>query len=145
MRRIGTVTLYLYRHRFVRYLFVGGTTFLIDFGLLYFLHNNLLTTVTFATSIAYWISITYNFALNRSWTFEAWENKSLKRHISTYFFLLVANYLFVLIFVAIFSNFIHFILAKAIAVLIQTTWTYYLYKHHIFIANKKSQHSVDEN
>ena len=65
--------------------------------------------------------------------------------MSTYFFLLVANYLFVLVFVAIFSNFMHFIIAKAIAVLIQMTWTYYLYKHYIFVPVKTKKHSIPQD
>ncbi len=130
--RVKNITVYLYRHRFVRYLFVGGTTFLIDFGILYFLKNNLQTTITFSTSVAYWISISYNFLLNRYWTFEAREKEDLKRHITIYMFLLIGNYFFTLIFVAIISNYIYFLFAKALAVAIQMTWTYYIYRDMIF-------------
>ena len=130
--RVKNITVYLYRHRFVRYLFVGGTTFLIDFGILYFLKNNLQTTITFSTSVAYWISISYNFLLNRYWTFEAREKEDLKRHITIYMFLLIGNYFFTLIFVAIISNYIYFLFTKALAVAIQMTWTYYIYRDMIF-------------
>jgi putative flippase GtrA len=122
----------------VRYLFVGGTTFIIDFGILFLLHDTLGTTITFATSAGYWISIIYNFLINRHWTFDASERANLKRHISTYMILLVANYFFAVIFIAIMSNFIYFLVAKALAVIIQMTWTYYLYKNIIFVKPKKT-------
>jgi putative flippase GtrA len=136
MDNAKSITLFLYRHHFVRYLIVGGTTFVIDFGILYTLHTHFNVKIAAATSIAYWVSITYNFLLNRYWSFDKREKESLQHHITTYFMLLIFNYFFVLLFVSFFSHHINFIIAKAIAVLLQMTWTYYLYKNYIFI-NKK--------
>jgi putative flippase GtrA len=125
--------MYFYNHHFVRYLFVGGTTFIIDFGILYSLHVYFDVKIAAATSIAYWASITFNFLLNRYWTFDSHEKEELAHHITTYFVLLICNYFFVLLFVSIMSHHINFIIAKAIAVVIQMTWTYYLYKNYIFV------------
>lgn len=135
---IKKLIIYLYQHRFIRYLVVGGSTFLIDFSLLYTLYGNIHTTITFATSAAYWVSIVYNFTLNRYWTFDTREKENLKRHITTYMFLLVGNYFFTVIFVAIFSSFMYFIVAKILAVAIQMTWTYVIYKNFIFVKSKQS-------
>jgi len=88
--------------------------------------------VAIATTIAYWISIIYNFALNRYWTFSAWERESLRRHLSAYLVLLGFNYLFTVITVSLLSHIIYFGLAKVIAVAIQITWTYPIYKNVIF-------------
>jgi putative flippase GtrA len=126
---------FLYRHHFVRYLFVGGTTFILDFGILVFLHGKMDVGIAAATSVAYWISIVYNFILNRYWTFDAREKESLQRHITTYFLLLVINYLFAVTFVSYASDHINYIIAKAIAVIIQMVWTYPVYKHYIFVKN----------
>ncbi len=125
-------TLFLYQHHFVRYVFVGGSTFVIDFALLFILHQNFNLSVAIATTIAYWISIIYNFALNRYWTFSAWERESLRRHLSAYLVLLGFNYLFTVITVSLLSHIIYFGLAKVIAVAIQITWTYPIYKNVIF-------------
>ena len=133
MRDIKALTIYLYRHHFIRYLFVGGTTFIIDFGILYFLHSKLKLNLAGATSVAYWVSISYNFYLNRYWTFDSREKESLMRHITTYFALLVFNYLFTVTFVSIVGTHINYVAAKAIAVAIQMTWTYIIYKRFIFI------------
>lgn len=139
MEKIKTTTLFLYRHHFVRYLIVGGSTFVIDFGTLVFLHGVLGFGIAASTSVAYWLSITYNFVLNRYWTFDAREKQSLQRHITTYFLLLVVNYLFVVTFVSFMSDHINYIYAKAIAVIIQMAWTYPVYKKYIFITKAKAE------
>jgi putative flippase GtrA len=138
MQRIKTLTIYLYRHHFVRYLFVGGSTFVLDFGILYMLHGKSKVGLGIATSFAYWISIIYNFILNRYWTFDAREKESLRRHIATYGLLLVCNYIFVLIFMNIASKHINYIYAKAIAVALQMVWTYPVYKKVIFVQAEKA-------
>jgi putative flippase GtrA len=122
----------LYRHHLVRYIIVGGTTFVIDFGLLFLFKTRVHTSLAVATSIGYWVSIVYNFTLNRWWSFSAAEVHSLKRHAATYGILLIFNYLFTLIFISIVSHVVYFGIAKAMAVIIQTSWTYFIYKNYIF-------------
>lgn len=133
MERIKHTTIFLYRHHFVRYLLVGGTTFILDFAILITLHGVMKFGIAGSTSVAYWLSIIYNFVLNRYWTFDAREKESLQRHITTYFLLLIVNYLFVVTFVSFASDHISYIIAKAIAVIIQMIWTYPVYKKVIFI------------
>lgn len=136
MAKIKDITLLLYKHHFVRYLFVGGSTFVIDFGILYFLHSVLKLNLAASTSVAYWISISYNFILNRYWTFDSREKESLKRHITTYFVLLVANYLFTVTFVSTVGTHINYVIAKALSVGLQMIWTYPVYKRYIFTESK---------
>jgi putative flippase GtrA len=121
--RIKALTLFLYRHHFVRYLLVGGTTFVLDFGILYTLHGVMKLNLAASTSVAYWISISYNFVLNRYWTFDSREKESLARHIGTYGSLLLVNYLFT----------VSYIIAKLISLAITMTWTYPVYKRYIFV------------
>jgi putative flippase GtrA len=127
---------YLYKHHFVRYLFVGGSTFVIDFSLLFLLHGKAGVGLGLATSLAYWTSIVYNFLLNRWWTFSAHDKKDLHKHLGTYLVLLAFNYLFTVVFISVASHTINYLLAKAIAVLIQMSWTYFVYKNVIFVAAK---------
>jgi putative flippase GtrA len=135
MEKVRATTVFLYRHHFVRYLVVGGTTFIIDFGTLILLHGKLGFGIAASTSVAYWLSIIYNFTLNRYWTFDAREKESLQRHITTYFMLLIVNYLFAVTFVSFASDHINYIYAKAIAVIIQMIWTYPVYKKFIFVSS----------
>jgi putative flippase GtrA len=131
--RIKALTLFLYRHHFVRYLLVGGTTFVLDFGILYTLHGVMKLNLAASTSVAYWISISYNFVLNRYWTFDSREKESLARHIGTYGSLLLVNYLFTVTFVSIVGAHISYIIAKLISLAITMTWTYPVYKRYIFV------------
>ncbi len=133
MQQFKTTTIFLYNHHFVRYLLVGGTTFLIDFSILYAFHSKLRFSISVSTSISYWVSIIYNFVLNRYWTFDSREKESIKRHLTIYFCLLLINYAFTVIFVSYMSHFINYIAAKAISVLIQMLWTYPVYKKVIFV------------
>lgn len=132
MDKVRETTMFLYRHHFVRYLIVGGSTFVLDFGILYILHGKAGFGIAGATSVAYWVSIIYNFILNRYWTFDIKEKENLQKHITTYFILLVINYLFAVTFVSLASDHINYIYAKAIAVLVQMIWTYPVYKYLIF-------------
>ncbi len=132
MLRTKNILLYLYKHSFMRYLFVGGTTFVLDFGILYVLHGVFELNLAGSASFAYWISILYNFILNRHWTFSVSEKEDLKRHITIYFVLLVCNYLFTVTFVSIVGEHMNYMLAKALAVFIQMIWTYVAYKKYIF-------------
>jgi putative flippase GtrA len=120
-------------------LFVGGSTFVIDFGILYTLHGKLHSSIAVATTASYWISIIYNFILNRYWTFDAHEKESLRRHLLAYGGLLACNYIFVLLFMATASKHINYIYAKAIAVLLQMVWTYPIYKKFIFVPTQSSE------
>ncbi len=132
MKKTSALVIYLYNHHFVRYLFVGGSTFVIDFGLLFALHGKAHVNLAIATSLAYWISIAYNFSLNRHWTFSQRDKSDLRRHLSTYLVLLGFNYLFTVIFIDLVSHHINYLAAKAIAVLISMSWTYFVYKNYIF-------------
>jgi putative flippase GtrA len=132
VERLKKHYIFLYHHHFVRYVLVGGTTFTIDFGILVSLHSGVSVGIAAATSVAYWASIIYNFILNRYWTFDSREKASLQRHITAYLMLLILNYFFVVIFVSYASDHISYIIAKAIAVVIQMIWTYPVYKHYIF-------------
>lgn len=132
MADVKTLTLFLYRHHLVRYLFVGGTTFSIDLGLLVLLHGKIGVWLPLATALSYCVSIVYNFSLNRWWTFSTAENKSLREHIVPYATLLGFNLLFTVVSVSLLSHLVNYAIAKVISVTVQTTWTYFCYKHYVF-------------
>lgn len=132
MKKIFSLVSFLYNHKFIRYLFVGGSTFFIDLGTLVLLHGHLNFGLRLSTSIAYWLSVSFNFCMNRWWTFSASENKKLHQHMLTYGVLLVFNYLFTVLSMGILSRHINYAIAKPIVVITQTFWTYPIYKNIIF-------------
>lgn len=134
------LSLFLYKHHLVRYVLVGGTTFAIDLSLLIFFHQGANIGLAVSTSLAYWISIAYNFILNRYWTFSAGEKEKLRKHLTSYLILLGFNYLFTLVAVSALSHIVYFGFAKVIAVAFQITWTYPIYKNVIFTKEESKVH-----
>ncbi len=134
----------LYYHNLIRYIIVGGGTFIIDFGLLFFFRIQLHIPLAIATSIGFWVAVLFNFTLNRTWSFSVNETKSLHKHALAYGLLLAFNYSFTVIFVSFMDHALHSLnaskalaISKILAVLIQTSWTYIIYKNYIF--TKKEQ------
>jgi putative flippase GtrA len=136
MKRITDLISFLYQHKLIRYLFVGGTTFIIDEGLLIVFHGALKLWLPLALLVAYSVAFVYNFTLNRNWAFSGAENKSMREHIKPYALLFIFNLLFTVLFVSLVSHVINYAVAKPIAVLLQTTWTYFIYKNIIFADEK---------
>lgn len=53
----------------IRYGFVGGTSFLVDFGLLYFLTEFLNLFYLFSTSISFTVGLMVNYSISVLWVF----------------------------------------------------------------------------
>ena len=132
IKKLHGFLLYLYKHQFIRYLFVGGTTFMLNEGALITLHGFLKLMLPFAVFLSYLISFTYNFTLNLKWAFSTSETNTLKKHIRPYTILFFFNLMFSIVFVSTASHFIHYAVATAVSIAIQTTWTFYIYKKYIF-------------
>lgn len=118
--------------RFWRYVFVGGSTFAIDFSLLVLTHELFRLPLVIAASLAYWSSIAYNFAMNRQWTFRV-GGSNIQKHALAYATLLVFNYFVNIALIwSITQLGVHYTIAKAVAVGLQIPWTYLAYKKIIF-------------
>ncbi|MDB5163555.1 MAG: GtrA family protein [Candidatus Saccharibacteria bacterium] len=136
MTKTRQLVLYFYNHHFVRYLFVGGTTFILSFGILKVLHGNLGLSVAVSTITAYVISFIYNFTLNRWWTFSAADTKNLHEHIIPYSLLFLFNLAYTVLMEHFLSQHVNYLIAYPFVVVTQAVWTYYTYKHVIFTKAK---------
>lgn len=58
-----------YRSEVFRYLFVGGSGFFLDVGILYFFKEVLYFSATFGVIFSQAVVIFYNFFLNKYWSF----------------------------------------------------------------------------
>ncbi len=121
----------LSKRSFIRYLVTGGSTFAMDFLLLVFFHEALKIPVVIAATLSYWISLAYNFILNKFWTFGTKENT--QKHALMYGSLIVFNYFMSLGIIWLLGSYgIHYALAKICAVALAMLWNYIAYKKLIF-------------
>jgi putative flippase GtrA len=116
----------------LKYVVVGGSTFLIDLGLLILLREVAHVAILLATTISYWASIAFNFFTNRAWTFQA--QARLRRHALPYVLLLLTNYVVTIGLVGGLSHLgVNYAIAKVLAVGVSMSWTYIAYKKLIFV------------
>ena len=133
---------FLYEHPFVRYLFVGGSTFVVDEGLLILLHGKGKLGIPLSTTIAYIAAFVYNFSLNYRWTFSSTTTRSLRKHIVPYGILFAFNLVTGVLLVSALSHVMNYAVAKVLVVILQTGWNYFIYKNYIFIGEKEAP--IDE-
>jgi putative flippase GtrA len=134
---------FLYRHPFIRYLAVGGTTFCIDLGLLILLHGHYKVNLTIATTVGY--SVAYNFLLNRHWVFSAQQERRLHEHAVLYGCLLAINYVYTVIAMNMLTKHIAYEFAKMIVIVVAIAWTYPIYKRYIFYVSNTELSPEEEN
>lgn len=84
-----------------------------------------------AASVSYWISLAYNFTLNKLWTFGVRSNT--RKHAVLYGCLVVFNYLTTVGIIWLLGRAgIQYLVAKICAVALTMVWNYIAYKKLIF-------------
>lgn len=122
-----------YSKSFRRYIFVGVSTVVLDYLLLFFFRSILSLGLALSVTTAYWISIGYNFLMNRYFSFQASEGLVPKQMI-LYGCLLFFNYLVTILIVFILESIgVSEYIAKMLALGVTVTWTYLLYKRIVFV------------
>lgn len=117
----------------VRYVLIGGISFLIELTLLLtFINIGLGSAI--AVSISFWIGLAIAFVLQKLFAFKNAERRP--KHIVwqtvTYAALVLFNYLFTLTFVVLMDSFLGVVISRTVALGITITWNYLLYRHVIF-------------
>jgi putative flippase GtrA len=126
----------LYHNSALRYLAVGGISFVIDFSLLYLLHEVLGAAIWISTAVAFLGSFVFNYALQRLFSFRSRSShgKTLAKYIALVIFNTIATTFIV-------SFFDHLIdgweIGKVVATVITTLWNYLIYRYWVF-ADRRS-------
>ncbi len=121
-----------------RYIIIGGSTVVIDVGLLAVLKGAFGVNVYLAATVSYWASLLFNFSLNKFWTFEVKTNTV--HHLFLYGVLIVINYFTGLAFIgALGRAHINYLVAKTMALAVTTVWNYFLYRYVIFVTAEQRQ------
>jgi len=114
-----------------RYVIVGASSFVIDAGI-FEIVRRLGVWYILATVISQSCAITYNFLLNKHWSFKS-EGRGHREFIR-YLLLVGWNNLFQVVFLALAVEIIHLphLLAKVLGAGLVVSWTFLLYRLWVF-------------
>lgn len=114
----------------LRYLIVGGFAYLIEMGALFGLRDGLGLSPLRAVAISFWVGLIVAFFLQKFVTFKNYDKS--KRAIATqligYAILVGWNYIFTLAVVKLFENHFSVFIIRTIAILIITSWNFFIYQ-----------------
>lgn len=121
------------KHTLVRYVLVGGSSYMVELSSLLALYHFGHVSRTTATAIAYWIGLILAFILQKLVAFQDYrkEVRTLTRQGVIYGVLTLWNWAFTIVVVGLFSS-KYIILSRTLAQAILTSWNYIIYKRIIF-------------
>lgn len=121
----------LLSHSAVRYLLIGGSSFVLDFGILAVLHEILGVEVWLATGIAFLVSFGFNYSLQRAFSFGS--TSSHGSSLVKYALLVVFNTIATIVIVALLDQSVFgWGIGKVVATAGSTVWNYFVYRYWIF-------------
>jgi len=120
----------LSQHQIIRYLFVGGLSFVIEISALYILNQLLHIHPTVSVAISFWVGFVVAYVLQKLVTFKNKERtrRAIAKQLIGYSLLVLWNYLFTLAVVELFQDTLSVLLLRTIVIAITTVWNYVLYK-----------------
>ena len=118
----------------LRFLFVGGLSFVVDFGALWILHIFFGINPGIASVIAFLLSFFVNFFLQKLFTFQS--AKRTKRALTLYIILAMLNTLATGLIVGFLSPIVGWVTAKLISVILISCWNFFAYKYFVFPPNQ---------
>lgn len=118
-------------HSAVRYLFAGGLSFLVDFGILALLHEVFSWPVWLASGVSFLISFAFTYTIQRFFSFNSRAPHG--RAILRYTVLVAFNTLATVAIVALVNySPLSWAGGKVIATVVTTTWNYFAYRYWVF-------------
>ena len=121
-------------HTLVRYILIGGTSFVIEIGVLYLLIHYMTLPAVAAVAVSFWIGLIVSFVCQKYLAFQD-NNTSKKRFLKqsvTYGLLIAINYFFTILFVSLCDDILGVYVARTAALIITTGWNYIIYAKIIF-------------
>jgi len=123
----------IFENEFIRYLFIGGSTFILDFGIYQIFKSFLNTSEIISNVFSVLLSVLFNFSLTNFWTFKNTDSISAKK-LSKYILLATFNYCFNITLFTLFTQTLHWhdLLSKVIITAIIVSWNFLIYKFWVF-------------
>lgn len=123
----------VFKYSFFRYLLIGTTTFIIDFGIFNFMSMKMDIKPIVANLTSTFLSLFFNFSMSNFWTFKLGNSQQLKK-LGRYASLAVFNYIFGNAAMYCFIEYtdMNHNIAKVIVTISVITWNFLLYKKWVF-------------
>lgn len=123
----------LARHSAVRFLLVGGVSYLFDAGSLYLLHGVARLPLGLSTTLAFGLNLAVNFGLNRVMTFHGASEGAAGRQLARYLVLVGVNFVTTFsIVTGLAALGLNYLVAKTIATVLNAVGNYFAYRHWVF-------------
>lgn len=121
----------LWEHSAVRFLLVGGFSYVFDVGLLILLHGVLDVPLAAATSVSFISTLLVNFGLNRIFAFQ--DTGLVGGALTRYLVLVLVNYGTTLLLVTGLTALgMSYVAAKTVAVILNAVMNYEAYRRWVF-------------
>ena len=116
--------------RFIRYLIVGGSAYLIEMISLYLLHHGLGLSPIKSVAISFWIGFVTAFILQKLITFQNYEKRVhiVVSQVVVYSLLVAFNYVLTLLAVKIFAGSTSVFIIRTCVIIITVPINYIVYK-----------------
>lgn len=120
--------------QFIRYFFVGGFAFIIDFGLLYILTDIFSIHYFLSAAISFTIGLLVNYLLSTQWVFSKRSINNKQLEISIFFIIgaigLGLNQFFIWLFTEAAGT--HYLVSKLLSGVIVLLWNFFARKFTLF-------------
>lgn len=125
-------------YQFVRYAFVGGLAFVVDFGLLYILTEYLSFYYIFSAIISFIVGLLVNYFISVAWVFsQAGSNKRMTEFFYFAFIGVIGLLLNALILWCITELFdVYYMYSKLITAVVVYLWNFFARKYFLFSKNR---------
>jgi dolichol-phosphate mannosyltransferase len=130
------------RKQLFRYAVVGTSGFGLDFLTLAAFKELVGLSPTIAVVCNQAITLTYNFTLNKHWSFESktMPHKQLVRYLT----LATWNYVFSVGAMYVLNELfgVHYLLARMLSVMVMVSWNFLLYRHWVYIEKTPGENDI---
>lgn len=120
----------LAQHQIIRYLFIGGLSYVIEISILFTLNRTVHLQPTISVAISFWVGFIVAYILQKIVTFQNKEKSRpvIAKQLVGYSLLVLWNYGFTLLVVELFQNNLPVVALRTAVIIITTIWNYALYK-----------------
>jgi putative flippase GtrA len=119
----------LFEHTAIRYLFVGGSAYIIEMIALYTLRYSLNFSPLISVAISFWVGFFIAFVLQKTITFQNYERsvKTVTKQLFGYSMLVAFNYGITLLVVSVLHEKLNVLILRTATIATITLWNYYIY------------------